>query len=49
MLADVALLEPNQRGRRSFDRFLTRTAERLGAADRALAERMAGSKHGGAG
>jgi hypothetical protein len=41
MLADVALFEPNQRGRRAYDRFLTEKAGRLGAADRALAERMA--------
>ncbi|MBV8702144.1 MAG: hypothetical protein JO118_00400 [Acetobacteraceae bacterium] len=41
MLADVALFEPNQRGRRAYDRFLAETAGRLGAADRALAERMA--------
>lgn len=43
MLADIALFEPNQRGRRAFDRFLTDRAERLGAADRALAERLAGA------
>jgi hypothetical protein len=43
MLADVALFEPNQRGRRAFDRFLAEEGERLGAADRALAERMAGA------
>ncbi len=41
MLADVALFEPNQRGRRTFDRFLVEQGERLGAAERALAERMA--------
>ncbi len=41
MLVDVALFEPNQRGRRAFDRFLAKRAERLDAADRALAERMA--------
>jgi len=43
MLIDVALFEPNQRGRRAFDRFLAKRGERLGAADRALAERMAGA------
>ncbi len=43
MLVDVALFEPNQRGRRAFDRFLVDRGERLGAADRALAERMAGA------
>ena len=43
MLVDVALFEPNQRGRRAFDRFLAEEGERLNAADRALAERMAGS------
>ncbi len=40
MLADVALFEPNQRGRRAFDRFLAEKGERL-TADRALAEGMA--------
>jgi hypothetical protein len=43
MLVDVALFEPNQRGRRAFDRFLADRGERLGAADRALAERMTGA------
>ena len=43
MLVDVALFEPNQRGRRAFDRFLAERGERLDAADRALAERMAGA------
>ncbi len=43
MLVDVALFEPNQRGRRAFDRFLEDKGEQLGAADRALAERMAGA------
>jgi hypothetical protein len=43
MLVDVALFEPNQRGRRAFDRFLAAWGERLDAADRALAERMAGA------
>jgi hypothetical protein len=41
MLVDVALFEPNQRGRHAFDRFLADRAERLDATDRALAERMA--------
>lgn len=41
MLADVALFEPNQRGRRAFDRFLAGHAERLGPADLAVARRMA--------
>src|ERR687890_1830295 len=48
MLVDVALFEPNQRGRRAFDRFLAERGERLDAADRALAERMAG-RHEAAG
>jgi hypothetical protein len=43
MLMDVALFEPNQRGRRAFDRFLAERGNRLGAADHALAERMAGA------
>jgi hypothetical protein len=43
MLADVALFEPNQRGRRAFERFLAEGGARLGATDRALAERMAGA------
>ena len=43
MLVDVALFEPNRRGRRAFDRFLAARGERSGAADRALAERMAGA------
>jgi hypothetical protein len=41
MLADVALFEPNQRGRRAFDRFLSGKGRCLGAPDFALAERMA--------
>jgi hypothetical protein len=41
MLVDVALFEPNQRGRRVYDRFLTGKSGQLDAADRALAERMA--------
>jgi hypothetical protein len=43
MLVDVALFEPNQRGRRAFDRFLAERGERLKAVDRALAESMAGA------
>ena len=41
MLADIALFEPNRRGRRAYDRFLAGRATRLETADRALAERMA--------
>jgi hypothetical protein len=40
MLVDVALFEPNQRGRRAFERFLAEKGERLTGEDRALAERM---------
>jgi hypothetical protein len=40
MLVDVALFEPNQRGRRAFDRSLVERAERLDATDHALARRM---------
>lgn len=43
MLADVALFEPNQRGRRAFDRFLADKGERLTGVERALAERMVGA------
>ncbi|HYZ32899.1 MAG TPA: hypothetical protein VE684_11545 [Crenalkalicoccus sp.] len=43
MLVDVALFEPNQRGRRAFDRFLAENGERLTPVDRALAGRMAGA------
>jgi hypothetical protein len=43
MLVDVALFEPNQRGRRAFDRFLADRGERLSTTDHALAERMAGA------
>lgn len=43
MLVDVALFEPNQRGRRAFDRFLAGKGEHLAGVDRALAERMAGA------
>jgi hypothetical protein len=40
MLGDVALFEPNQRGRRAFDRFLSGRARELDAADFELAQRM---------
>jgi hypothetical protein len=40
MLSDIALFEPNQRGRRAFDEFLSERASRLGAADVELAQRM---------
>jgi len=40
MLSDIALFEPNQRGRRAFDRFLSNAARRLDAGDCELAERM---------
>lgn len=43
MLVDIALFEPNQRGRRAFDRFLAERSKLLDAVDRALAERMAGA------
>ena len=44
MLTDIALFEPNQRGRRVFDRFLSDKApQRLSAPDFALARRMAGA------
>ena len=41
MLSDIALFEPNQRGRRAFDEFLGKRALRLDAADAELAQRMA--------
>jgi hypothetical protein len=41
MLGDVALFEPNQRGRCAFDRFLSERAPQLDAADFELAQRMA--------
>jgi hypothetical protein len=44
MLVDVALFEPNQRGRRAFDRFLAEKGEHLTGVDRALAERMVGAR-----
>ena len=40
MLSDIALFEPNQRGRRAFDVFLAAKARQLDAADVALAQRM---------
>lgn len=40
MLGDVALFEPNQGGRRAFDRFLSDKAPQLDAADFELAQRM---------
>ena len=44
MLVDVALFEPNQRGRRAFDRFLAEKGRHLTGVDRALAERMVGAR-----
>ncbi len=41
MISDVALFEPNQRGRRAYDRFLSGPAQRLDAPDLALAQPMA--------
>jgi hypothetical protein len=41
MVVDVALFEPNQRGRRAYDRFLEQKAQALNTADRALAQSMA--------
>jgi hypothetical protein len=44
MLTDIALFEPNQRGRRVFDRFLSdKASQRLSAPEFALARRMAGA------
>jgi len=43
MLSDLALFEPNQRGRRAFDHFLSGQARQLDAADLALAQRMSGA------
>jgi hypothetical protein len=40
MLGDVALFEPNQGGRRAFDRFLSEKAPQLDGADFELAQRM---------
>jgi hypothetical protein len=40
MLSDLALFEPNQRGRRAFDVFLGGKARKLDAADFELAKRM---------
>jgi len=43
MLSDIALFEPNQRGRRAFDRFLSEQAGQLDMRDLALAKRMGGA------
>ncbi len=40
MLSDIALFEPNQRGRRAFDVFLDGNAPRFDATDFELAQRM---------
>jgi hypothetical protein len=40
MIVDVALFEPNQRGRRAFERFLAEKGEQLEPVDRALAQSM---------
>ena len=40
MFVDVALFEPNQRGRRAFERFLAEKGEQLDTVDHALAQRM---------
>jgi hypothetical protein len=40
MFVDVALFEPNQRGRQAFERFLSEKGEQFDAVDRALAQRM---------
>ena len=40
MLSDIALFEPNQRGRRAFDVFLAPKARQLDATDFELAQRM---------
>ena len=40
MLSDTALFEPNQRGRRAFDHFLSDRARQLDAADFEMADRM---------
>jgi hypothetical protein len=40
MLSDIALFEPNQRGRRAFDVFLADKARQFDAADFELAQRM---------
>jgi hypothetical protein len=43
MLSDIALFEPNQRGRRPFDTFLTQKVQLLSEPDLAMAQRMAGA------
>jgi hypothetical protein len=40
MLSDIALFEPNQRGRRAFDVFLADKARQLDSADFEMAQRM---------
>ena len=40
MLSDIALFEPNQRGRRAFDVFLADKGRQLDAADFEMAQRM---------
>ncbi|MGD0185241.1 MAG: hypothetical protein ABSC25_08315 [Roseiarcus sp.] len=40
MLSDIALFEPNQRGRRAFDHFLAEQAGQLAAAEMEIARRM---------
>ena len=40
MLTDVALLEPNQRGNRAYDRFLKEAARTIRPADQELAQAM---------
>jgi hypothetical protein len=40
MLSDIALFEPNQRGRRAFDVFLAERAPRMDPTDAELAQRM---------
>lgn len=43
MLTDVALFEPNTRGKRAFDRFLAGMLPTLAPEDREIARRMAGA------
>lgn len=44
MVSDLALFEPNQRGKRAYDRFLGDPGQVLDAPDLALAQRMAGAR-----
>jgi hypothetical protein len=44
MVSDLALFEPNQRGKRGYDRFLGDPGQALDAPDLALAQRMAGAR-----